>query len=253
MDTFKTALKKLPSADKYCVSLSGGVDSMVLLHVLSGFSKDAKLCAVHVNYNNRPDTLSEVSFVQSFCDSLGVTLHVLNITDMVRTRDHTRSLYEEHTRKLRFDEYAKHKCPVLLGHNYEDTLENIISNISSLKNYDNLKKMTYVSTERDVCIVRPFLDISKATIYEYAKHHNIPHLPDSTPKWSRRGQLRDHVIPTLLHYEPNFLKNLERLAYDVQQNYAHIRDNPDSMVLPNNFLNIKQKVTNKQISAYVNT
>ena len=227
---------------------------MVLTYVAHKFKPPGcSLCAVHINYNNRNCTSDEVAFVQDYCNSFNppILLDVLHINDITRSRNNTREYYEEYTRMLRFDHYSRQHCPVLLGHNYEDTLENIISNISSLKNYDNLKKMVFMGEERGVTIVRPMLQVSKADIYNYAEHHKISHLPDSTPKWSRRGKLRDHVIPTLLQYEPNFLKNLVVLAEDVQKNYEHIANHPDSVVLPDSFLNTKQRVTNKQIAQFV--
>lgn len=207
--------------NKLCVSLSGGVDSMVLLHCLHKFQQKTqnfkttthfKLYAIHINYNNRETCQEEVKFVENYCDTLGIKLQVRNITDITRNSNSTRQEYEEITRNIRFDTYKTQNCPILLGHNYEDTIENLISNIASKRKYYNLKGMKSKIVERDVLILRPLLNISKLDIYEYAKEYNIEHLPDSTPKWSRRGKLRDHVIPVLEQYEPTFLKGLEELS-----------------------------------------
>ena len=211
---------------KLCVSLSGGVDSMVLLHCLHKFQTRTKdfvsttkfdLCAIHINYNNRDTCDEEVKFVQQFCDSLNIRLYIRNITEMTRKRDNSRQEYEEQTRNIRFDAYKLENCPILLGHNYEDTIENLISNVASNRKYYNLKGMKPEIIERDVLIIRPFLKISKTDIYGYAKEYCIDHLPDSTPKWSRRGKLRDHVIPVLEQYEPTFIKGLENLATILSQ------------------------------------
>ena len=49
------------------------------------------------------------------------------------------------------------------------------------------------------------------------------------------------------HYPPFGVKNLEKLVYDVKQNYDYIALYPDAVTLPISFLNAKQRVTNKQI------
>ena len=241
--------------DKLCISLSGGVDSMVLLHKLKYdpkfVVKTKELTAVHINYNNRPSCSKEVEFVKEYCNTHGVELFIEDISHITRTRDGKRAAYEEETRKIRFSAYVKQKCPVLLGHNYEDTVENIISNISSKKNLHDLKGMSFRSCEKDVEILRPMLETSKADIYEYAYKHSIPHLEDSTPKWSRRGKLRDHVIPTLETFEPDFIKGLITLTNNLQQNFEFIQKHPNAVELPKNFLNVKQRMyaSNKSIEA----
>lgn len=207
--------------DKLCVSLSGGVDSMVLITALSKYRdetrgyktvKQFELTAVHINYNNRETCDEEVRFVQMYCELINVPLVVRHITEMTRARDDTRQEYETFTKNIRFEEYEKQGCPILLGHNYEDTIENILANISSKKKYENLKGMMPVSIQKNVIVMRPLLSVSKNDIYEYAEECGIPHLPDSTPEWSRRGKLRDHVIPTLQLYEPQLLRGLVALS-----------------------------------------
>ena len=235
--------------NKLCVSLSGGVDSMVLLHMATVINNKLNKCtitAVHINYNNRTTCSEEVAFVQQYCDSLDVSLHVRHITEMTRSRDTNRSLYEETTRKIRFDEYLKQGSPVMLGHNYDDTIENIISNIASCRNYHNLAGMSLTSTERNVTVLRPFLDMTKADIYEYARMNDIAHLEDSTPKWSRRGKLRDHLMPALDHCEPNFIKGLTKIAADLAVNCKLIEQRPTLVSLPPTFLNLKA-YTNKAL------
>lgn len=207
--------------DKICVSLSGGVDSMVLITALSKYRdetrhyktvKQFELTAVHINYNNRETCDEEVRFVQWYCELIGVPLTIRHITEMTRARDDTRHEYETFTKKIRYEEYEKQCCPILLGHNYEDTIENILANVASRKKYENLKGMQPLTIQGNVIVMRPLLNVSKIDIYAYAEEHGIPHLPDSTPEWSRRGKLRDHVIPVLQHHEPQLLKGLVALS-----------------------------------------
>lgn len=219
---------KLNRRDALCVSLSGGVDSMVLLKSLREYQQKTKfyktikqfqLKAVHINYNNRDTCDEEVEFVVNYCKTLGVPVDVRHITEMKRVRDRSRHEYETFTRNVRFDTYKNQNCAVLLGHNFEDTVENIISNVASKKKYDNLFGMSREHVEDGVTVLRPLLNVSKNDIYTYAESMNVPHLPDSTPEWSRRGKLRDHVVPTLRRYEPNFIRGLVSLAEFLRQKH----------------------------------
>ena len=127
----------------------------------------------------------------------------------------------------------------------------MISNISSLRGLHNLKGMTPKIIERDVIILRPFLKTSKQSIYDCATLHEIPHLEDSTPKWSRRGKLRDHIIPAIQEHEPNFFAGLHIITQCLQENFMHIQNDPNSIQLPRNFLNLKHAITNKAIKAAI--
>ena len=60
----------------------------------------------------------------------------------------------------------------------------------------------------DVKILRPMLEIEKPEIVLFADHHNIPHLEDSTPSWSRRGQMRDELIPFVKSFDCRIIPGL---------------------------------------------
>ena len=81
---------------KVCVSLSGGVDSMVLLYNLAQLQcASFEVSAIHINYNNRESCPDEVVFVQQFCNRLDVSLDVCSMENLVRTRDKNRLNYEK--------------------------------------------------------------------------------------------------------------------------------------------------------------
>jgi tRNA(Ile)-lysidine synthase TilS/MesJ len=123
----------------------------------------------------------------------------------------------------------------------------MISNISSLKKLENIKGMTTECFERGIRVLRPFLDVSKEEIYAYASKNGVPHLPDSTPKWSRRGKLRDNVIPCLMSHEPKFFDGLFQLSKDLTMNYEKIHSGSLDVHLPPSITNAKHYLTNKFI------
>jgi tRNA(Ile)-lysidine synthetase-like protein len=210
--TFRSFFKGV-HIPKLCVSLSGGVDSMVTSWCLKQILKNTELCAVHINYNNRESSTKESDFVQEWCNTIDIPLYTTSL-DITRESfmKKDRHYYETETKRIRFDSYKIHNCPIVLGHNLDDCIENIITNISSCKNFDHLKGMNKTCTIDSVEILRPMLDVPKKEIYEFAKCANVPYLKDSTPLWSRRGKLRDFVIPTLTEHEPGFVRGILKLA-----------------------------------------
>jgi tRNA(Ile)-lysidine synthase TilS/MesJ len=123
-----------------------------------------------------------------------------------------RAVYEEVTRRIRFSFYSWFDCPVVLGHNLDDCFENVFRNLSQRIHFDNLFGMSAIGVEQGVTIVRPMLGIAKKDIVAFADSMGIPHLYDSTPAWSQRGQMRDRLLPGIQSFDPNILKGLADFA-----------------------------------------
>jgi len=200
---------KLNTRSKIIVSLSGGVDSIVALYILSKITNN--IVAVHINYNNRKESQDELDFVNYFCDYLGVKLVYRTIKEIKRhdcLDNGLRDMYEEITKKIRYDMYNLQKegdddIYVLLGHNKDDCFENIITNITNKSCYDNLCGMETLKNIDDINFWRPMLNIKKKDIIAFANINNIPYLFDSTPKWSVRGKIRDNLRPVICSLKNN--------------------------------------------------
>lgn len=202
---FTTTLKNIDS-DTIVISLSGGVDSMISSYILKQSKKN--VIAIMINYNNRATSDTEVDFVTLWCNYLKIPLYVRTITSLQRQRNYNRNLYEDVTKRFRFDMYKKLGYPVVLGHNRDDCIENIFANIRKQRSHNNLKGMDYICTNDGCLLVRPLFNTSKSDILEFAKEFNIPYLEDSTPKWSDRGKMRDELIPFLNKFDPSIINGL---------------------------------------------
>ena len=136
-----------------------------------------------------------------------------------------RNLYESYTRDARYQAYedvAKingwdNGCwGIILGHNHDDCVENIFTNIVNKTKYENLYGMEFISSHNfksnQLCFIRPMLKISKEEIYNFAQNSNIPYLFDSTPKWSQRGQIRDLVRPALIDWNKSSIDGFDELT-----------------------------------------
>jgi len=222
MDEFKRYCQ--PVNNQLIVSVSGGVDSMVCLYLARKCYPDADIKAISINYANRPEQTLEIDMVNYICSVLKVKHYVRVIIEIQRVRDSHREFYESITREIRFACYKNVRgdnidVPIILGHNQDDTLENIFSNIKKGINYDNLFGMEHSSIEKDVRVARPLLNVNKKEIIQFAHDHNIPYTYDSTPSWCERGRLRDILIPSVRSFDSNMIPGIIQMATNFKEIY----------------------------------
>lgn len=199
------------SESRIAVSISGGVDSMVAAWVATHVCKELgkELILLHINYGNRDCCEDECELLRWYAARLGVPLYIREITEMKRCRSsELRALYEDVTRRIRFSFYAWFQCPVILGHNQDDCYENVFRNLAKQVHFENLFGMSAVGEEQGVTTLRPMLRIPKRDIRAFADARGIPHLVDSTPAWSQRGQMRDRLLPAIAGFDPHILTGL---------------------------------------------
>jgi tRNA(Ile)-lysidine synthetase-like protein len=212
--------------ENICVSFSGGVDSMVLLHLLKKTGKN--VIAFHLNYGNRDTSNDERDMCIAYCQYFKIPIIVRDIEEIKRDRHKDRNIYEEVTRKIRFGMYKLIQDDgyiIALGHNKDDCVENILSNIIKCQKYSNLSGMDNFSIEDGVNISRPFLHLPKSEIYEISHNSKLPYLYDSTPKWSERGKKRDILIPQLNDFDERIIPGLLKISQHMQSVMNIYNDN----------------------------
>ena len=193
---------------KFIVSLSGGVDSMVIATILRSLNYDVVGC--HINYNNRPETKEEQTFLEEWCKYNDIKLYVKTIDNLIRGQG-KRTQYEIYTRNVRFDFYkevmAKENCDsILLGHHKDDIVENVVANVCRGRNLLDLAVLKKSNVVNNVMLVRPMMDFYKHNVYDYAHTYQVPYFKDTTPDWSVRGKYRNGLHPQL---EDTFGKNVK--------------------------------------------
>jgi tRNA(Ile)-lysidine synthetase-like protein len=205
------------------VSLSGGVDSMVCSYLLKQLSQsmNLKVYAFSIHYCNRTDM--EAKFVQDWCQYIQLPLYMRSFNEITRApcmNLEMRDTYESYTRDVRYQcyktvwkEMGQTGTPyVLMGHNEDDCLENILTNLCHQHKYENLRGMKSYQIVNEIGFCRPLLKIQKEWIYQEAHKLGIPYLKDSTPSWSQRGQIRDKVRPVLEQWDKQMIPSLFQLS-----------------------------------------
>jgi tRNA(Ile)-lysidine synthetase-like protein len=221
------------------VSLSGGVDSMAIASVLSHisnpdsplYSHDFHVFAAHIDYANRPESGAEAAYIERFCRQWNIYYKCRRIEEVTRGITN-RDEYESISRTMRYDLYKElisrdipdaicedskgmnaNVVGVMLGHHRGDLRENVLSNSCKGCGPLDLSGMTKVSSIEGVTVLRPLLSLEKDVIFDYAHKVGVPYFKDTTPHWSTRGKLRNHLLPLLTDvYGEGCFANLSHLA-----------------------------------------
>jgi tRNA(Ile)-lysidine synthetase-like protein len=203
---------------KIGLSLSGGVDSNVLMYILYQLRLRGKLdvlVAVHIDYGNRDTSQTEAKYLTDVCLHFGIPMVTRRINHMKRASDSgiDRKFYEDETKKIRFGayKYANEKyCiqGVCLGHHKDDMTENVFMNLLRGKDLLDLFVMTPFLVFDGVNIMRPMLDHHKDAIYDISHEHGIMYFKDTTPEWSFRGLMRTKIFPVITKFDQSMLLNL---------------------------------------------
>lgn len=199
----------LVGADKIIVGLSGGADSVALLHFLYEQSRvhGFELCAAHVNHLLRGDESErDEQFVRDFCDKLGVHLEVLRVD--INAMAIERGIgQEECGRQVRysfFDSLSDGKTLIATAHTLSDSLETILFNMTRGTGIHGLCGIPAVRGN----IIRPLIECTRQDIEQYCACNGLDFVNDSS-NMSRdytRNVLRLDVIPKLLEINPSLYK-----------------------------------------------
>ena len=205
-----------PPGAKLCVGLSGGLDSVVLFHILAslGAALDRQLSAVHVNHQISPNADSWAEFCAQLCDRLAVPLQIERVT----VARHTGKGFEASARDARYKIFHNVDADaVLLAHHLDDQAETILLQALRGAGLRGLRGMPLVRKINQTTwpdILRPLLDVPKEILIQYAKLHDLQWIEDESNANTHhtRNFLRHDVIPHIEKRAPHYRLSLRRLA-----------------------------------------
>lgn len=208
-----------------CVAVSGGVDSMVLLHALNTMAAatGVRVAAVHVNHHVRQDADQDQQLVEDACAAWGVPCHVQHVqAATVPARD--RRGLEADLRGLRFGAIravanARGSNWVCLAHHADDQLETVLWRLLRGTGGSGIGGIRPVQSWSGIHWLRPLLEVDKAALYAYAQEHGVVFAQDSTNQSDRqtRNALRLHVIPALKQILPQVTRTVRTFSRIVQE------------------------------------
>jgi tRNA(Ile)-lysidine synthetase-like protein len=206
---------------KLGVSLSGGVDSMVLitlLHQMVLRKQLEQVVAMHIDYKFRKESTDEANFLVNICLHLNIPIILREITHFNNCKIKIqRDFEEEETKCIRFNVYKygieKFQLDgICLGHHADDLIENVFMNIFNGDNILDLFVMKDKSINNDVPIMRPMLTQHKDVIFDIAHQNSVLYFKDTTPDWSFRGHIRRKIFPAIANFDPLKINNLLKIG-----------------------------------------
>ncbi|HLX52696.1 MAG TPA: tRNA lysidine(34) synthetase TilS [Aquella sp.] len=190
-----------------CVGLSGGVDSIVLLHILKQLKPEINLTAIHINHNISPNADKWALFCQKFCAALNIPLHIEKIS---LNRLGGESL-ENLARIARHNVLLQSSAEVIaLAHHQNDQVETILSQLFRGSDLHNIAAMHTISQKQGKTLWRPLLEISRKQIEEYAGEFKLEYISDESnfDTTFLRNFVRHDVIPLLTEWDNNVISKI---------------------------------------------
>jgi len=175
--------KLIEPGEGVVAGVSGGPDSVCLIHVLSSLRDELgiKLHAVHVNHMLRgQEADADEEYTVRLCSELGVPLHVLR-TDVAEAAAEMGISVEEAGREVRYREFGRHAeatgaSKIAVAHNRNDQAETVMLNIIRGTGTRGLCGMEYIRGN----IIRPLLSTGREEIERYCREAGLSPRTDST-------------------------------------------------------------------------
>ncbi len=213
------------SQDKLLVAVSGGPDSVCLLHILSKLQEELgiKLHAAHLNHQLRGDeSEADARYVSNLAQRLNISA-TTDQRDVKAYQAQQRTSLEEAAREVRYTFLAQVAKSiganrVAVGHTTNDHIETILMHLirgTGTKGLCGLQTCTeWQSSGNSLTVIRPLLAVSRQETTSYCHHHKLmPRIDSSNLSLSPlRNRIRHQLLPLLKSYNPQVAEALLRTA-----------------------------------------
>ena len=205
--------------DSFCLALSGGLDSIVLLHLLHNHFKDKfSIRVIHVNHNLNTNSDAWSKFCKKECFKYGFEF----LSKSINPKNMGFGL-EANARKKRYQAFRQFLNPgecLLTAHHKADQLETILFRIFRGTGIDGLKGIMRKDQLGQNTIFRPLLNDSQAELNEYAKVKKLEWVNDHSNNDLSfdRNYIRKSIIPVIKERWDSVEESLHRLSSIAEEN-----------------------------------
>lgn len=199
--------RMLPDGCRVVAALSGGADSMAMVHFLMGYAKRhaIALTAAHVNHGLRgEESDADEAFVAAWCSENHLDFQVFHADVSALAEKNSQGL-EECGRNVRYS-FLRGLCGqggrIATAHTLTDSAETVLMNLAKGAGPRGLSGIPPVRDE----IVRPLIRVTRQEVEAYCLHYALPFVTDSTNLTDEyaRNRVRHNVLPVLKGINPGF-------------------------------------------------
>lgn len=231
--------------EKIALALSGGVDSIVLFHLLTTTYKDSykELVVFHINHGLRVESTEEELFVRKLTNEKNIKIHIAQLD--LQNKNRPSHISEEMlARKLRYEHFEKFAkleniTTILTAHHKNDCVENILFRLLTGRGTNSTLSIEERAIINNLTVLRPCLNNLKEDIIDFAKKKNLTYYDDISnfnTDYSR-NYIRHEIVPLLNTVNNASLDNLVNFA----NNYKEL----------NEFFSFKLKETIKSLDCII--
>ena len=213
------------------IAVSGGPDSMALLHLFFRWDK-TRIGVFHLNHGFRPTASRDADLVREFCHQRGIPVHicVYDVTAYLKRTGESKQQGARHVRYKLLVDYAKkngyHR--IAFAHHGDDQAETVLMR---LLRGTGLHGLGGIPPVRDMYI-RPLINVYKDAIVRYCDTFGVPYAEDETnmqPIYFR-NKIRHQLIPLLeKEYNPQIRAQLVQLAELVREDEEELQKAVDKL------------------------
>ena len=218
----------LKENDALLVGVSGGADSVCLLHVLKTLAEEykVKLAVAHIHHGIRGnDADKDAAFVKKICREWKIPVFFHKVSAKEIAKEEKISL--ETAGRLARYRYFHALCEkkkfnkIATAHNQNDQAETILMRVLRGTGIDGLSGIRYV---REDGVIRPLLDIPRKDIEAYCEENSLAYCLDKTNGENdyTRNRIRNQLLPQLEEYNPNLLDALSTLGQNMAEDGAFL-------------------------------
>ena len=199
--------KMIEAGESVVVGVSGGADSMCLLHILNSIKDEYEIdiIAVHIHHGIRKETADrDAVFVKEYCESIGIPCHICRY-DVPFIAKECGMSEEEAGRKVRYDSFYNvldtvknngKSGKIAVAHNADDLAETVLLNLFRGSGLTGLTGIRPVRGD----VIRPILCLSRAEVEEYDRHYEVRYITDETNFETEytRNKIRLDIMPRIV-------------------------------------------------------
>ncbi|OYX82607.1 MAG: tRNA lysidine(34) synthetase TilS [Flavobacteriales bacterium 32-34-25] len=210
---------------KLLLATSGGIDSMVMVHLLHELNYSIALS--HCNFQLRGvESFGDQNFVQEYANANEIPLFLTQFDTEAFANDYKLST-QIAARELRYNWFyelleTENYDYILTAHHADDNIETFLINLSR---GTGLEGLVGIPAQNDK-IVRPLLPFTRDEILDYAKENNIQWREDSSNASDKylRNKIRHHLVPLLKELNPQFMESFQKTQLYLNESQELVED-----------------------------